>query len=613
MDALNLNKQKMTHIVIFIFILLSLIYLYNMNMIPSHTNTNTTKTISEKFMVISENQDLGTNEVSITNINQVNFIAGDESTISFANPNLTWPVTLQDLFDTKLNNSGVIGEALPTGHTPVQGIVLRDSEAKKLVVIGDNVPAAPTTATSINDTWIQFGGPNNAKEANSARISAGVGRADTLCIIGMGTATSNRKIEMWAEGGCILNGPLTVGGATNINGELGTQSTIRKTRGNNENLHIVSDKALYLMSKDNVIIYKCTSDCANWDNAGGNLVVQNNLTVDGTTTVSGKTNANGGLFTPYLQCNNTNGSSPGVGYFNGIETGWLEASSSLTVGGELGIGSTIRKKRGNGQNLHVVSDKALYLMSKDNVIIYKCTSDCENWDNASGNLVVENNLTVAGTATFSGALNAGNLNVGNINVNNIIRGVQEGIGAGNIHLVSKGDLYLMSPGTTHIHRDLAPGNTWESPSGHLSVGGNLSCSGAISFLPKGCIIMWGLRDVGVPEGWAICDGRVFNGITTPDFMFRFPIGHRESRYIRDHGGRHEVALTVTNIPPHIHHFGRDEYNEDLADTGGVNLGPVWNQKSNDWTGNTSSGDGCSGTAFSIYPPYCYVVYIMKMY
>ena len=444
MDVLNLNKQKITHIVIFIFILLSLIYLYNMNMIPSHTNTNTTKTISEKFMVISEDQDLGTNNVSIVNLNQVNFVAGSEN-ISFPDPNMTWPVTLQDLFDTKLNNSGVIGLDLPTGHTPLQGIVLRDLLAKKLVVLGDNVSSTPTTATSINDTKIQFGGPNAGREVNSASIKVNVSgdNINALCILGMsmGTDSNTRKIKMFAEGGLNIYGPTTVGGATNINGELGTQSTIRKTRGNNANLHIVSDKALYLMSKDNVIIYKCTSDCANWDNAGGNLVVENNLKVDGTTTVSGKTNANGGLFTPYLQCNNTNGSSPGVGYFNGIQTGWLEASSTLTVTGasKLNGGLTVSgalscagltattgsfsgalscagltattgsfsgalscaglTAEGGRQLLHSTGDHIFLIPKTGFKTIVMKSGD---WG-SSGDLEVQGNLNVNGMATFAGA------------------------------------------------------------------------------------------------------------------------------------------------------------------------------------------------------------------
>jgi len=78
---------------------------------------------------------------------------------------------------------------------------------------------------------------------------------------------------------------LTDDGKTLVQGELGIQTTIRKTRANNANLHIVSDKALYLMSKEGVNIYKCNpnspNSCESWDNASGNLIVEGNLTCHG--------------------------------------------------------------------------------------------------------------------------------------------------------------------------------------------------------------------------------------------------------------------------------------------------------------------------------------------
>ena len=232
MDVLNLNKQKLTHIVIIIFILLSLTYLYNMNTNPSHTNPNpnpnsnpnTTKTITENFMVLTEDQELGSNNVMIDNLTQVNFVAGgnDNTTINFADPNTEWPVNLQQLFDSKLDNNGVVG-GFVAGNSPLQGIVLNDKVGKSLVKIGDNITAStPITATTITDTWIQFGGPNASREANSAQISAGMHSPNTLCIVGMSTGTDGgtRKIAMWAEGGCNIYGQLNVTGKV-ILGDFG--------------------------------------------------------------------------------------------------------------------------------------------------------------------------------------------------------------------------------------------------------------------------------------------------------------------------------------------------------------------------------------------------------
>ena len=88
---------------------------------------------------------------------------------------------------------------------------------------------------------------------------------------------------------------LTVDGSTLLKGELEINSTIRKTRANEQNLHLVSDKVLHLMGKEGVHIYKCqdSSECNTWDGASGNLRVGNDLTVDASTLVRGNLNVLG--------------------------------------------------------------------------------------------------------------------------------------------------------------------------------------------------------------------------------------------------------------------------------------------------------------------------------
>ena len=251
MDLLNLNKDKLTNIVIFIFIILSLTYLYNMN-----TNTkNITKTITENFMVLTEDQDLQANEVQIDNLTQVIFKAGgnNNSTINFPNPQAEWPVSLQDIFDTKLDKSGVIGDIV-AGEIPLQGIILNSVDAVPypLVKIGANIPfGSPTKATTINDKCIQFGDVNNGRDGSSASIfiNRGDGFPDnTLCMVGMTTGRdwNTSKISMWATGG------LNLYGDTNINGRSAT---------NTGSLNI----------------------------SNGNLTVSNNGSIGGTLTVTGAT------------------------------------------------------------------------------------------------------------------------------------------------------------------------------------------------------------------------------------------------------------------------------------------------------------------------------------
>ena len=66
----------------------------------------------------------------------------------------------------------------------------------------------PNGHTKINKYGIMFGGNNNGKETNSAQISAGIHRPNSLNIVGMssGKSHTDRKVEVWAEGGMKVNG-----------------------------------------------------------------------------------------------------------------------------------------------------------------------------------------------------------------------------------------------------------------------------------------------------------------------------------------------------------------------------------------------------------------------
>ena len=253
-----LNKDKLTHIIIFIFILLSVTYLYNMNSntisstINPNTNsklnlnTNKINTITENFMIISEDQDLQANNVMINNLTQVSFKAcgrdeNNTNKIVSADPTINWengPLTLQDVFDTKLNNSGVIGTVVP-GNIPLQGIILSDAAENIVVKLGTNIPfGVATSATSISDRSIQFGGPNNGRHSTSGSIFVtGTGATpfpdDSLCIVGKMDATNdfnlnNSKISMLAAGGFTVNGP------TNISGMLTSYSSLNSSIGANQ-------------------------------------------------------------------------------------------------------------------------------------------------------------------------------------------------------------------------------------------------------------------------------------------------------------------------------------------------------------------------------------------
>jgi len=428
MDVLNLNKQKLTHIVIIIFILLSLTYLYNMNTNPSHTNPNpnpnTTKTITENFMVLTEDQELGANNVMIDNLTQVNFVAGgnDNMTINFADPTTEWPVNLQQLFDSKLDNNGVVG-GFVAGNNPLQGIVLNDKVGKSLVKIGDNIPFGPATeATTITHNAIQFGGTNitATNDTYSAQISIDVHQTGSLCLVGMNKAGAGRNIDMWVDSGRLkINGPVnitgagTIGGALNVTG-AGTIGGALNVTGTGT----FDSTGTFGSSLSCVTNLKMTG--SGNSGIGGALQIINtdktgsteayawniyNMRNYGSTNTSGPGKTGSGL-SFWRYCKAGCGSGLCNVHMTLNDDGSTYFASDINVAGELGVATTIRKTRANGANLHVVSDQNLFLMAKDNVYIYKCTSDCAAWDNSSGNLIVQGNCTVNGKIYANGGIDA---------------------------------------------------------------------------------------------------------------------------------------------------------------------------------------------------------------
>jgi len=214
-------------------------------------------------------------------------------------------------------------------------------------------------------------------------------------------------------------------------------------------------------------------------------------------------------------------------------SGDLFVGRNLTVDGELGIESTLRKKRANNRNLHIVSDKTLYLMGKEDVRIYKCTDDCESWDGASGNLIVENDLNVQG---------------------------------------------------------------------------NLTCPGSISFLPRGCVIMF--SGSSAPAGWAVCNGLD----DTPDLRGRFVLGsggNRNNKELHNTGGEETVTLTKEQMPSHNHGVREHQTDPEQTYTSfGSEKFPIFDGQPgyNIVNSNSTGGD----KPHNNMPPYYVLLYIMKL-
>ena len=78
------------------------------------------------------------------------------------------------------------------------------------VINGNGKENNPDSAMHITNDCILFGGNNNGRQSDSAQISAGKHRADSLNILGMSTGTdwTTRKIDLWTEGGLTVRGDL---------------------------------------------------------------------------------------------------------------------------------------------------------------------------------------------------------------------------------------------------------------------------------------------------------------------------------------------------------------------------------------------------------------------
>ena len=195
---------------------------------------------------------------------------------------------------------------------------------------------------------------------------------------------------------------------------------------------------------------------------------------------------------------------------------------------------------------------------------------------AGGNANVTSNLTVNGTLTVNNTATLNSLTVPNgaamggkltISGNNVVE-----FGAG---LTKQGDNGKIGYQTfTSDSLDIVgAGPTFNSRKIKLfAEGGGVTVTGPLTVtspntisgygtIPLGGIIMWsGASSSAIPDGWALCDGTVANGYTTPDLRSRFIVGAGSgtgpgvstSYAIGDKGGEEKHTLTVNEIPSHQH-------------------------------------------------------------
>lgn len=91
-------------------------------------------------------------------------------------------------------------------------------------------------------------------------------------------------------------------------------------------------------------------------------------------------------------------------------------------------------------------------------------------------------------------------------------------------------------------------------------------------IPIGGIIMWSGATADIPAGWALCNGAVASGKTTPDLRNRFIVSIGNSYAVGETGGDDSVRLTDAQVPLRAHtHTVSDKYDTDNNLAGQPNI------------------------------------------
>ena len=88
-------------------------------------------------------------------------------------------------------------------------------------------------------------------------------------------------------------------------------------------------------------------------------------------------------------------------------------------------------------------------------------------------------------------------------------------------------------------------------------------------IPIGGIIMW--SGTNIPDGWALCDGGIYNNKETPDLQDRFVVGSGNAYQVNDIGGEDKVKLKKEEMPAHNHALSSEgeHSHKGIANYGGA--------------------------------------------
>ena len=150
---------------------------------------------------------------------------------------------------------------------------------------------------------------------------------------------------------------------------------------------------------------------------------------------------------------------------------------------------------------------------------------------------------------------------------------------------------------------------------------NFDVLGYSNLVPRGTVVAWNytatdtdgteLNKAGTlraPPGWAICDGGIVDGVTTPNLNNRFILGEGPIKKRGLTGGAETVALdNIKYLPNHSHNYTKP--------TGWVSGGNWESTKATVFRNNdavATSGSAGLNQPHENMPPYYVLVYIIKL-
>ncbi len=144
------------------------------------------------------------------------------------------------------------------------------------------------------------------------------------------------------------------------------------------------------------------------------------------------------------------------------------------------------------------------------------------------------------------------------------------------------------------------------------VGNGAGLTNVPGAIPIGGIILWSGTVATIPAGWALCNGQIASGRTTPNLMDRFIVGAGSAYNPGATGGASSVTLSTNNLPSFNVSIKTGSYGYPFslsnvqqfmnAPGAGPGAGIV----------TTTTAQTFPNNSFDIRPPYYALAYIMRV-